>query len=202
MLLQLMLIGYCLSYIFSTQSSTSTLAVLTFMVLCASWIALNVVEPLRHKLLKPTLLAMLVGGISTLFLITTSVLQLKPWYKLELVIPLAGMVFANIMTTISLCIERLVNEIEHHEFEIARQNAFGAAMIPIINSLLSVGLVSLPGMMTGQILSGVSPLIAVRYQIIVMCMIFGSGGIACAIFLILVKSTLTRSNQIPKLPRT
>ena len=51
-------------------------------------------------------------------------------------------------------------------------------MIPQVNSLMAVGLVSLPGMMTGQVLSGVSPLIAARYQILVMCMIFGASGIA------------------------
>ncbi|MFY0650995.1 MAG: ABC transporter permease [Cyclobacteriaceae bacterium] len=60
-------------------------------------------------------------------------------------------------------------------------------MIPITNSLFAVGLVSLPGMMTGQILSGISPLIAVHYQIMVMCMAFGSAGISAAIFLILSK---------------
>ena len=55
-------------------------------------------------------------------------------------------------------------------------------MIPVINSLFAVGLVALPGMMTGQILSGVSPLIAVRYQIMVMCMMFGGAGLSAAVF--------------------
>jgi putative ABC transport system permease protein len=64
------------------------------------------------------------------------------------------------------------------------------------NSLFAVGLVSLPGMMTGQILSGVSPLIAVRYQIMVMCMIFGAAGIASAIFLVLVKSDFDAKNHV------
>jgi putative ABC transport system permease protein len=68
-------------------------------------------------------------------------------------------------------------------WEEARLTAYHAAMIPVINSLFAVGLVSLPGMMTGQILSGVSPLIAARYQIMVMCMIFASAGISTAIFL-------------------
>lgn len=64
--------------------------------------------------------------------------------------------------------------------------AFQACLIPLLNSLLAVGLVSLPGMMTGQILSGVEPLIAVRYQIMVMCMLTGASGIAAAIYLKLV----------------
>jgi len=72
----------------------------------------------------------------------------------------------------------------------ARSIALQASLIPITNSLLAVGLVSLPGMMTGQILSGISPLIAARYQIMVMCMIFGSAGISAAMFLTLIKNNL------------
>jgi len=76
----------------------------------------------------------------------------------------------------------------------ARNEAFKAGLIPIFNSLLAVGLVSLPGMMTGQILSGVAPLIAARYQIIVMCMITGASGISAAIYLHLAsKSTATKA---------
>ena len=67
--------------------------------------------------------------------------------------------------------------------------AVRTGMIPILNSMMVVGIVSLPGMMTGQILSGVDPLVAVRYQIMVMCMVFGASGIATAYFLVLVKPT-------------
>jgi putative ABC transport system permease protein len=99
-------------------------------------------------------------------------------------IPLAGMIFANSMNSVSLAAERLNAEIGRQEtFEKARNIAYQASLIPIINSLFAVGLVSLPGMMTGQILSGVSPLIAVRYQIMVMAMIFGASGISVACFL-------------------
>ena len=99
-------------------------------------------------------------------------------------IPLAGMIFANAMTAVSLAAERFNAELAHDtSWNEARVIAFHAAMIPVINSLFAVGLVSLPGMMTGQILSGVSPMIAARYQIVVMCMIFASAGISTAIFL-------------------
>ena len=73
-------------------------------------------------------------------------------------------------------------------FEDARAVALKAALIPITNSLFAVGLVSLPGMMTGQILSGVSPFIAARYQIMVMCMIFGAAGISAALFLVATRA--------------
>jgi putative ABC transport system permease protein len=73
------------------------------------------------------------------------------------------------------------------DWEVARRTAFDTAMIPVINSLFAVGLVSLPGMMTGQVLSGVSPLIAAKYQIVVMTMLFGAAGISAALYLVLSK---------------
>jgi putative ABC transport system permease protein len=101
-------------------------------------------------------------------------------------IPLAGMIFASSMNAVSVAAERLHMEIDHGSPPtIARNQAFKAGLIPIFNSLLAVGLVSLPGMMTGQILSGVSPLIAVRYQIVVMCMITGASGMSAALYLYL-----------------
>lgn len=118
-------------------------------------------------------------------------LQLEPWYLPRYVVPLAGMVFANAMTSVSLAAERLYAELGHGlQWEQARLAAYQAAMIPVINALFAVGLVSLPGMMTGQILSGVSPLVAARYQIMVMCMIFAASGISTAIFLVIGRRRL------------
>ena len=103
-------------------------------------------------------------------------------------IPLAGMIFASSMNGISLAAERLEAEFDRGmHYENARGIAFKTSLIPITNSLFAIGLVSLPGMMTGQILSGTSPLIAVRYQIMVMCMVFSAVGISSFIFLVLIK---------------
>ena len=89
--------------------------------------------------------------------------------------------------------ERLQAELEQGKnFLEARNLAFQTGMIPVINALFAVGLVSLPGMMTGQILSGVSPFIAARYQIMVMCMIFASAGLSTALFLSLVQHVAKR----------
>jgi putative ABC transport system permease protein len=93
------------------------------------------------------------------------------------------MIFSNAMNAVSLAAERLLSELKHdNDFVLARNQAFQTSMIPMINSLFTVGIVALPGMMTGQILSGVSPLIAVRYQIMVMFMTFAASGILSAIF--------------------
>ena len=122
-----------------------------------------------------------------LALVTQVVLDLPRWFEPRFVIPLAGMIFANTMNTVCLAAERFEAERQHQEdLAAARRAALRAALIPPINALLAVGLVSLPGMMTGQILSGVDPMVAVRYQIMVMCMIFGSGGLGAATYLALL----------------
>ena len=127
---------------------------------------------------------------------TQGVLSLKPWYSPSYMIPLGGMIFANCMNSISLAAERLESELKQgHPYEKAKVIALRTSLIPITNMLLAVGLVSLPGMMTGQILAGVSPLIAVRYQIMVMCMIFGSSGISAAVFLHSVKDSFTETKN-------
>ncbi len=188
MLVQLLLIGYLLTYIFSSESALLVLAVLLVMVFSSSWIALRTVKAQRKTLFLYALLAILVGGGLTLILISQGVLELDPWYAPQYLIPLAGMIFANSMNSVSLAGERIQAEMSRGvSYEAARKIALQAALIPVVNSLFAVGLVSLPGMMTGQILSGISPLIAVRYQIMVMCMIFSSSIISGATFLVLIK---------------
>ncbi len=114
----------------------------------------------------------------------TLVLELRPFHSAQYVIPLAGMVFASAMNSISICAEGFQSERNRGEkITVAREFAFKAALIPITNALFAVGLVSLPGMMTGQIIAGVDPPIAARYQIMVMCMLFSSAGLSAACFL-------------------
>lgn len=145
------------------------------------------------------LISISVGGGVTLILVSQFVLDVDPWFSPRFIIPLAGMVFANAMTSLSLAVERLNSEIKNGaSYEQARGIAFQTALIPIINSLFAVGLVSLPGMMTGQILSGVSPFIAARYQIMVMCMIFSANGLSTAIFLVLLKRDVYVQNLLSK----
>ena len=188
MLLQLALIGYVLVYIFESDSGLVITAVLTVMVVAASWIALNTIDVPRMPYFPASLVSVLIGGGSTLLLVTQGVLRLDPWFQPNVVIPLAGMIFAASMTNISLALERLHAELDNGvDFRRSRDTAFRTSMIPVINSLLAVGLISLPGMMTGQILSGVSPLIAVRYQVMVMCMIFGAAGLSTVCFLAMIR---------------
>ena len=188
MLVQLLLIGYFLIFIFESDSAWVVMGVLVVMLCTSSWIALRTIKSSRLLLYKKAFYAITLGGGITLLLITQGVLDLDPWYSPRYLIPLAGMIFANAMNSVSLAAERLTAEMDRDvQYAQARNIAFRASLIPITNSLFAVGLVSLPGMMTGQILSGISPLIAARYQIMVMCMVFASAGISSAFFLKLLE---------------
>ena len=192
--LQLVLAGYVLVYIFGSDNPLVVLSMLFLMVLAASWIALRSVQQYRRELFWTAIGSIALSGCGTLALITQGVLALEPWYLPRYLIPLAGMIFASVMNSVSLAAERLVAETARGiDYPNARVIALNAALIPIINSLFAVGLVSLPGMMTGQILSGVSPMIAVNYQIMVMLMTFGASGLGSVCFLLLAEKRLYRN---------
>ena len=196
MFAQLLMIGYVLAYIFAADHFMWVVVVLVIMVFAASWISLEAVRDKRKSLLLYALLSVVVSGGISLVIIIFGVLKLDPWYLPQYTIPLAGMILSTAMNSVSLAAERFYSEIDRcASFIEARNIAFNASMIPIVNSLFAVGLVSLPGMMTGQILSGVSPLIAARYQIMVMCMLFGASGIASAYFLKLLEKRYQHESE-------
>lgn len=184
MLVQLLLVGYALTYIFNAETPWIVAAVLVLMISAAGLIALRPLKTRGARHYVAAMLAIGVVGLLMLFLVTQLVLDLPRWFEPRFVVPMAGMIFANSMNTVSLAAERFEAETARGAGPLeARKTAMDAAMIPQVNALMAVGLVSLPGMMTGQILSGVDPLVAVRYQVVVMCMIFGSAGVAAAWYL-------------------
>ena len=134
-------------------------------------------------------------GLLTTFMVTQTVIRVDPWYKPQYVIPLLGMILGNGLTGISLCIDILLERFSEQQALVEMELAHGATrweaargvlreavrrgMIPVINAMMVVGLVSLPGMMTGQILAGNSPLQAVKYQIVVLFMIAAATSLGC-----------------------
>ncbi len=188
MLIQLILIGYVLTYIFDANSPYLVILILCVMLIAASIIAMRPLRKQLNSLYLHAFIAIFFGGVFTLMMVVFGVLDLHPWYEPRFLIPIAGMIFANSMNAVSISAERFESELERgNNYIDARATSYKAALIPIINALFAVGLVSLPGMMTGQILSGVDPLIAVRYQIMVMLMILGSAGISVVIYLMFLK---------------
>ena len=191
MVLQLLLVGYILTYVFEISQPIIIILVIILMVAVSAWIALRSIEEKSVKIYLKFFISIGLPGLILLGLVTQLVLKMQTWFEPSLVIPIAGMIFANSMNTVSLAAERFESEFKQEKDYIkARRIALDASLIPQINSLFAVGLVALPGMMTGQILSGVDPIIAVRYQIMVMWMTFGSGGLASVLYLTLRMRTI------------
>ena len=184
MLIQLLLIGYVLTYIFETDQPIIVLFVVLFMILMSSWIALRPLQERGIKAFMIVVVSLGLSGLAVLLLISQLIVELPRWYEPSFIVPIAGMIFANSMNTVSLAGERFSIERQRDKnYHEARKIALETAMIPQINALLAVGLVSLPGMMTGQILSGIEPLTAARYQIMVMCMIFSTAGLSAVTYM-------------------
>ncbi len=189
MLLQLLVVGFFLNTLFLSQYALLTLSVLSLMMLFAGWISLSPLPEQRRSLFLPALISVALSSSLCLAVVVFAVLDLQPWNQPRYIIPLGGMIIANAMNSVSLSAERFFAEQTHGKnSDQASKQAFNAALIPNINTLFAVGIVSLPGMMTGQILSGVSPFIAARYQIMIMCIVFASSGLASAYFVYRLKN--------------
>lgn len=194
---QLTLVGYALTYIFRFNN----LALIILIIILMSYVAARTAVRRTPNVPRyPTVLAFLSLMASTYlvgFIVTVLIISPHPWYSARIVIPIFGMLLGNSMNGIAISVDRLYSEARLRVGEIEALLSFGATpweaiqasvrealragMTPTINSLMVVGIVSLPGMMTGQILGGADPRQAVRYQIVVMLMITAAVAIACLI---------------------
>lgn len=210
---QLLAVGYVLHFVFSLESPSLVLLILLVMggfAVQAVGARVKVRMPRFYRVVGSSIL---IGCGGATFFFCTLVIGLDPWYDPRYLIPLAGMIIGNSMTGASLAAERLSSEIRERREEIeaalclgataraasgaAVRSAFRAALIPSINAMAAMGIVFLPGMMTGQILSGTEPVTAVKYQIAIMCVITGS--VAITSYLILLqgyRSYFTAAHQL------
>lgn len=202
---QLVLVGYILVYIFAVDRWYITLAALLLMLIVATGAAARRKKKASRELQWITGSAMLIGSAFTLLYITTLVVRVHPWHDPRYLIPLFGMIVGSSMNGASIAVERLAGEIEARSGEIEAYLALGAnykqateqavrqalraSLIPTVNGLMVVGIVTLPGMMTGQILAGSSPLTAVRYQIVVVFMQAAAVAITTAIVTLWYRKT-------------
>ena len=198
---QLFILGYILKVIFNLDNVWLVLSIFLFMTFFAAWTIYSRVKEKQISFFFPVLFSMIISFFLVSFMVTAVVLGVEPWWKPQYFIPLGGMVIGNSMNAIAIALDRLLGDLRSNRKEVEMRLCLGAdykeasqeivrdalkaGMIPSINSMMAVGMVFIPGMMTGQILSGISPLVAARYQIMVMCMIFAAAGISTAIFLAL-----------------
>jgi putative ABC transport system permease protein len=208
---QLVAIGYILKWVFHISHPALVLGIALIMILVAGRTA---VVRASRKVSGGTwrsMLSLIVSGFITTYIVTGVIIQLKPWYEPQYLIPLLGMILGNGLTGISLTLDYLLESLDLRRAEVEMDLAHGATrweaargpvgsavrrgMIPIINSMMVVGLVSLPGMMTGQILGGVDPMQAVKYQIVVMFMIAAATAMGCIGIVMLVYRRLFNDNH-------
>lgn len=203
---QLLAVGYVLTYVFSAEHPALVLGVLLVMTVAATRAAVQRSSRSFAGVYAQTFVTLLLTGTLTTGVVTQVVIGVEPWFKPQYVIPLLGMVFGNSLTGISLCLDHLLETLDERRDSIEMQLALGATaseavrdslqeairrgMIPIINAMSVAGLVSLPGMMTGQILAGESPLVAVAYQVVVMFMIAAATSVGAMLTALLVRQRL------------
>lgn len=212
MTIQLILTGYILVYLFKSPSPWLTVLVLLAMEAFSIY---NIIKRAKVKLsfrLKRIIaLSMVAGTVSCLLFFLLVVVRISPWYDPRYFIPIAGMLIGNSMTGISLGVSRLTDGMQTQKQLVegalmlgatpkaaAKQiidNAFDSAILPTINSMVGMGIVFLPGMMTGQILSGTSPVTAIEYQIAIMLGILGSVSLTVILFVQLGYKTFFNEEQ-------
>ncbi len=212
-MVQLYLVGLILATVFTAARWYWVLLILAVMAGIATHAAVS-------RLAKPipgiywiAATALTVSTAATLTYVIGIVVRPRPWWEPQYLIPIAGMILGNSMTSAALAADRLQADLAARRDEVEARLALGfsgreavqplvraalrAAMIPTVNGMMTVGVVQLPGMMTGQILAGASPLVAIRYQIVVVFMLAVATAVGSLLFVRLaVGRYLTPAHQL------
>ena len=215
-IVQLSFIGLILAWIFAREQWYEVLLILTIMTLIAGAAAKNRVKRSYKGLFADTLLAVSLSGILVTGIAILVILRVQPWYTPQFIIPILGLILGNSLTAISLTSNQLIEAFHEQQERIEMMLSLSASpfeavheqiraaiingMTPTLNSMLVVGIVSLPGMMTGQILAGADPTQAVRYQIVTMFLICVSSTLGCTISALLIYRRFFNSKQQFVLP--
>ena len=219
MVLQLLFIGVLLRAVFALASPPVTLGVITVMVAIAG----------REVAVRPQQRLIRLGNYTagaaaiafatavTSILALTTALRPQPWYDAHYAIPLAGIILGNALNAASLALDSLLGGVVRERAAIEAQLCLGATinqamagliraavrrgLLPIVNAMSAAGVVTLPGIMTGQILAGLDPMEAVKYQILLMFLLSGGGGLAAVVVVFLAARQLTDERQRLRLDR-
>jgi len=213
MIVQLLFMGIWLTWVFHAESLL-LVSLVGVVMLSAAGYEISKRQQYRFTKFNGIIIGFLSLSMTSLILLVgvlTFIIQPDPWYEPQYVIPLLGMLLGNSMTAIGLGLDNLTRSSVQLKAKIEAQLALGktakqsmqfikqqslhTAMIPVINMLVAAGIISLPGMMTGQILAGVEPIEAVKYQIMIMLLIATSTGLGTLIAVELASRQLFDSRQ-------
>lgn len=212
-LVQLLALGYVLAWIFEVDSFWAVMGMFVLMLGAAAVTAATRPKQPLPGLLAYTTGTLAVGSALTAVVVCMFVVRVDPWWEPRYFLPLAGMILGNSMNAVALAAERLQAEVASRRDEIEQLLALGAsprqavdaalretyraAFLPLTNMMLTAGIVSIPGMMNGQILSGTDPTLASRYQVVVMYMISAAVTLSVTLLGMLVyRRFFTRAWQL------
>lgn len=186
-IVQLLFIGYVLEFIFAVNNPLTVICLLLIMITIAAMVTRNRISKKIRGLLNTVWIALFLSSVFTVSYSIILIIQPSLWYDPQYLIPLVGMILGNILNGASLSGERLTTMITNNHLEVETHLCLGATpkeaiasyrteairvgLIPTLNSMMVVGIVSLPGMFTGQVLAGNNPLDAASYQILILFMI-------------------------------
>ncbi|MVX63178.1 iron export ABC transporter permease subunit FetB [Clostridium chromiireducens] len=214
MTLQLTIMGYILMFVFRNPSWWLTSLMIIVMISFAIYNSIKRVKIKMSRELKTIIaFSLAFGALLTATFFILVVLNVRPWFNPQYFIPISGMIVGNSMTGIALGSNKLCSDFEDKRIEIENSlmlgasplaatkeivnNAFDNAILPTMNNMLTMGIVSLPGMMTGQILSGTFPLTAIKYQIGILLAILGSTAVSTVLFVTLgYRTFFTKDNRL------
>ena len=200
---QLFLMGWVLGLVFAVESPWLVLGLFLVMAGAAAHTARGRVTEKAVRFAWPMYGSMAAVYLLVTITVTGAIIHAEPWWKPQYFLPIGGMVLGNSMNSVAVALDRLFSDLRARAAMVEMQLCLGAdaaeasadivrtairaGMIPSINSMMAVGLVSLPGMMTGQILGGSDPTLAIRYQIVVMLMIVGATALGSTLLTLIIR---------------
>ncbi len=187
LLIQLLALGFVLGYLFQYQTFWWVALAVAVMSLAATQIACDRTRKTVHGIAPSVFLSIFVPSVSVALGVVDGVIGATPWWNAQQLIPIMGMVMGNALSSVSVAIERLFADMDSRSQEMytlvalgatPREAAFpsikaavSAGMAPTLATMCAAGIVQIPGMMSGQILAGADPMVAAKYQIVVLLMI-------------------------------
>jgi putative ABC transport system permease protein len=219
MVVQLVAIGYLLKFIFVLNNPAATLLLVVVMVLVA---AREVAARPERRFKGSSGLAIGAAGVGfatfiTAILALTTAIRPQPWYDPHYAIPLAGIILGSVLNSASLSLDSFLGSVRRERPAIEARLALGQSyraaiapqvrdairrgLLPVINQMSAAGVVTLPGIMTGQILAGLDPLEAVKYQILLMFLLSGGSGLSALAVSYMTAWRLTDTRQRLRLDR-
>lgn len=212
MTVQLVLVGLLLGFVFDHPHPLITTAIVLIMIGFAVFTVLSKFrDEMGPRLKKVVMITLPLGTLPVIVFFMFAVIQVRPYFDPRYVIPLTGMIIGNSMTGISLGLRSMIDHFSHRHREIEQwlilgahpaqavkgvvNGSFDAAILPTLNSMLGMGIIFLPGMMSGQILSGIDPTLAILYQIAIMMGILGGVSLTTYLFLLFGSRTFFNKAQ-------